>query len=183
MSKKNNFFSHLIDTGEFRINDEGQATLFGDYMFLLPPRVLLHLQKRLEEEIGKQEAENLLQEIGRYQVHSGLERYEERLNIGDISRDEIIDFAMQLMSILGIGDPSMEKVSEEEAILSLENPTFATEYKHFYGNAEEGVDFYIRGIVEEFFEDIIFREGCTVVETECAATGESDVCVFRGVRD
>jgi len=100
--------------------------------------------------------------------------------MGEISRDEVIDFAQKLMSILGIGNPKINSIEDERVVLTIENPTFATEYKHIYGEAEEPVDFYIRGILQEFFEDIVLQEPCTVTEKKCAATADNEKCVFVG---
>lgn len=180
MGKKSSFFTHLLETGGFRVDENGHALLFGEYFFLMPPRVLIQLQKILYKELGKKKGKEILTEIGAYQVKTALKRYIKRFNFQKISKDKLIDFSMKIISILGIGEPKIVELEDDKIILRILNPVIPQEYISEIGKSKEPIDFYLKGIMEEFFSDIVFKNEAEVKEVKCLAKGDK-YCEFVGM--
>ena len=108
---KSAFFSKLIESGQFNVEDSGHAMLFGEYLLMVPPSVMLKLQMDLEKMVGKKRSQKLLSDLGEYQISQALERYVKRFSIKKIDKRKILDFEKNILNILGWGDFSLNDIS------------------------------------------------------------------------
>jgi len=172
----NQFFGRLMDTGEFRFNDEGILFYFGAPTMLLNINTLMSLQKELEE---KDVAEESLKKVGGQQARRALERYEDRYNFDQASHEEIMSFVDDLTDVLALGEfETMEVDNEEEIKFAVENQSnpLARVYRSEYGEADSSKDYFLQGLIEEAL-NIIEGTELEVEERECMAKGD-ERCLF-----
>lgn len=173
----NSFFSRLIETGEFRRNDEGILFYFGTPTFLIPLRTLISMQRRLEEDHGRKYAAEFMRETGNKQTKRALDRDEERYNFDDMSREKIQDFMEGVSNSIALGVFEFKEVSGE-GLMAVQNKTnpFARIYKKEYGETDEPIDFFIEGLFENPLGALTDQD-TYVEEVSCMAQGD-DKCIF-----
>ena len=176
---KNKVFSRLIETGEFRVNDDGTVALFGEYNLMMPLNTFVFLQHQLEEEMGEENAAEFLRKVGRFQTEQAFKRYKDRYDIDNISRNQIREFVEDVASVLGMGRFKIQDVEEKDKKAQLINETnpIAQRYKSNYGETDEPIDHYICGLIDIGI-GALFDEECVAVEEQCMAKGD-DACVFH----
>lgn len=180
MSEESSYFTRLLETGEFRVDADGTATLYGSPVMFFPPRVMARLHHNLRVELGEEEARDLLRDLGEYQVVSALEKNEERYGLDGIGKEKLGDFATNLYSILGIGRAHVLAFSygDNTFRIGLDNPTIAESYREQYGETDAPVCHYLEGLIGLGFAALIGGD-IEVEEAKCAATG-AERCEFVG---
>lgn len=180
MADNSQFFTKLIETGEFRINESGHATLFGEYLFLIPPSVILELQEQLTENLGHDAMEELMVELGRYQVKQAGSRHNEKYDLNSMSKEKILNYFENIWNILGWGNVSVTRLDRDDGVLEItvKQPTLPAEYRVTHDTpAEQPVCHYLRGMIIQAFY-MLFGEDQDIIESQCAAV-EGDRCVFE----
>ncbi len=181
MTSQDPFFSSLIEKGQFRIDDKGHAILFGEYLFLIPPHVILHMQEELEEELGSEKMKNFMSDMGSFQVENGLRRYRENYGWDEIPRDKLSNYIEKIARIVGWGQIDFKSIDSDEGSFRIEvsSPTFPAIYLDWKDErADEPICHYLRGMMGEAMSAIIDGD-LEVEETECAAV-EGKMCVIEG---
>lgn len=183
MGDRSLFFSSLIEKGQFRVDDKGHALLFGQPLFLVPPRVLIKLQMDLREYMEAEEIEGFMADLGAYQTEQALERYEDRYNWDSMSKEKILRQGFKMLKVLGWGEISVDMLTTEQDDagfrLVVAHPTFPAVYQEMDGDQHSPVCHYLRGMLRRSMEAIAFGEDVEIEETSCAAV-EGDTCVFEG---
>lgn len=173
----NNFFSRLMETGEFRISDDGLIQLLNEYMFFLPSPVAAKLQSIIVKKHGADEAEKIFTEMGAYQVEQAAKRYEDDYNFEEMSTEKINEFTSQIIRLIGFGDVEFKQLDPEDgAVVELEKSVFASRYRDIEGQVTYPADFWFKGLIERHFE-VIFDAEVSVEERECVAKGD-ERCLF-----
>lgn len=175
-----NFFTRLIETGRFRVDDKGHALLFNEYFLLIPPSVLLTLMEALREELGVEKAEKILMEIGEAQVKFALPRYR-NLGMEKVDKRRLIEFFLNFFNSFGWGKLSVSKLSFEDKkiILNIKESTLPLRYASLNKKkSETPIDFYLVGFLKRAFEVILGIE-LDLKETKCMAMGDH-YCEFAG---
>ncbi|MDY6778560.1 MAG: 4-vinyl reductase [Candidatus Nanohaloarchaea archaeon] len=175
------FFSSLIEKGQFRVDERGHALLFGEYLFLIPPPVIIKLQERLAEEIGYERMADVVSDIGRYHIQQAVERHDDRYNLSELSRSRFLDYVDNINNILGWGEIQVHALSTDEGTFKVrvKHPTLpATYLSRHEKHAERPICHYLRGLLSKQFE-LLVSQNLNVQETTCAAV-EGDRCIFEG---
>lgn len=176
------FFTHLLDVGEFKIDeDTGHALLFGEFVLLIPPHIIIRLQKKLMKRIGREETEEILVKLAKKQVEVGLQRYKKRLNIDKINKSQILKFTKNFFGLLGWGSLEIKNTSfdSKEFDIKIKNSILPIEFeKYFDEKSEEPIDFYLKGLCKGLFS-ALFGVEMKVKEIKCSATGDN-FCEFVG---
>ena len=178
---KSKFFTHLIETGQFRIDEDGHAYLLNEFFFLLPPSILLKLQEILERELGYKKMKKIIMELGIFQTQMAIKRYIKIYNIVKINKGKIINFGLNILKILGFGKIEIKKISYDKKIIELiiKSSTLPLEYKKMYKKkSKKPIDFFVCGLIKGSFSSI-FEEEIEVKETKCIAMGDP-YCEFIG---
>ncbi|MDY6778792.1 MAG: V4R domain-containing protein [Candidatus Nanohaloarchaea archaeon] len=182
MQEKSNFFSSLIEKGQFRVDEKGHAVLFGEFLFMVPPKVILRLQDELEDRLGREEMEELMVELGLYQVEQASDRYREKFSIDNISHNKLLEFIKDILKVLGWGEIDLTSFERDKGVFTVKvkHPTLPSIIRNDIGEKrEEPVCHYLRGILKGAFGAILSVENLQIEESTCAATGDSDICVFE----
>lgn len=175
------FFSRLIETGEFRVNEEGHALLNGQFLLMIPPTVIIHLEEKLEEEYGRDEMEEVLTDMGRYQAEQALDRYIDRYGMDNLSREKFLDYARKILRTLGWGKVTIDSLDAEQGTVKIvvEHPTLPSVYRNQREEtADKPICLYLQGIFAYSF-GALMDDDLDVEETSCAAVGGKK-CVFEG---
>lgn len=174
------FFTSLIENGQFRADGKGHALLFGEFLLLVPPPVILHMQERLMERLGREEAAAFMADLGRYQIQQAVERQSERYNLENVNRDALRERTFNIFNILGWGSADVDRFDPETGTfaVTVRHPTLPSVYRNRNDErADEPICHFVRGILERDL-DLLTEHDITIEETECAATGGA-VCVFE----
>lgn len=180
-AKDSQFFSSLIEKGEFRVDDEGHALLFGEFLFLIPPMVILELQDELADRLGDDEMQELMADMGRYHIRQAVERQSEDYDLDTVSRENLLRRTINILNILGWGKAEITSFDPDTETFSvrMEHPTLPSVLRN---RREETADapicHYLRGVIEQDFQ-VLFDSDITAEETQCAGV-EGSVCVFEG---
>lgn len=180
MAEQSGFFTRLIESGDFRIDDDGHATLNGQYLLMIPPPVIIHLQEELADEVGEETMEALIRDAGAYQVRQSVDRYVDRYGWEDLSREKIYDYVQDLLRVLGWGRIEIRKMAEETGTIAVSNrkPTLPAVYRDRKDEPADGpICHYLSGLLSQAF-DTIFDFDVELEETQCAATG-GEHCIFE----
>lgn len=174
------FFTRLIENGQFKVDEEGHAILNGEFLLMVPPPVIIHMQQRLADQIGEAAMEDFMADAGRYQVEQAIERYIERYDIDQLSKDHIIEFAEELLRVLGWGRITINQfdVQEHAVRVIVRHPTLPSVHRNQLGErSETPICHYLRGILERGM-GAVMENDLDLVETSCAAV-DDDTCVFE----
>jgi len=181
MADRSSFFTSLIDKGELRIDEKGHALLFGEFLLLMPPLVLLKHQEQLKEEVGRDRMAALMADAGAYQVEQAVKRQEDRYNLDEVSKDTILERTFNIFNILGWGRADIDYLDTDahEFRVIINHPTLPSVYRNrLEKTADKPICHFVRGIIEKDFE-VLFGEDLRVEEVSCAAV-DGDTCVFEG---
>jgi len=180
MDKRSSFFTQLIETGQFLIDEKGHAILLGEYLLLIPPSVILKLQGILEKELGKNKAEKIMSELGEVQIEKALERYVKRYKISKLDKIKIADFGMKIFSSIGWGQASFKSFSfqKKTADIILKDNMLCLKYKELYKKlSKQPIDFFICGMIKKVCERWL-EANMEVKEIKCLACGDL-YCEFQ----
>lgn len=178
MPNDSSIFSELIANGEFQVDDKGHAILNGQFLLMVPPPVILKLQERLEEELGREGMQELLVEMGEYQVEQALDRYKERYGMEEVSREKILSYVSNVLKVLGWGKIEIKGAESDEIKIVVEHPTLPSVYRNREDElSNEPICHYLRGLLSKSM-DVTQSGDVNLEETQCAATG-GDICVFE----
>jgi len=178
--QRSSFFTQLIETGQFLIDEKGHAVLLGEYLLLIPPSVILKLQGILEKELGKNKAEKIMSELGELQIEKALERYVKRYGIKKLGKMKIAEFGMNIFSSIGWGKAIFRNFSFEKktANIVLKDNVLCLKYLELYKTpSKQPIDFFICGMIKKAFSSW-FETNVQVKEIKCLAHGDS-CCEFR----
>lgn len=170
---KKNFLFELMKTGHIKIDTTGHIIAFDEYIYLLPSGVVLKLRELLETSLGPDKADNLIKELGKFQVEAAAKRYVKTLGIEKLSKMKLMEFTYNIINILGWGLITIDKLSIENktAHITLRESALALKYKKTYQKtSDRPIDFWIAGILEKHFS-VILQTDVEVNETKCIAMG------------
>jgi len=176
---KSAFFTKLIESGQFSMEDTGHAKLFGEYLLMIPPSVLLRLMADLEKSVGKVRMARIMSDLGEFQIDQALERYKIRFNIEGVDKRKIIDLEEHILNILGWGSFKVGSLSFEKGYASIiiVNNVLSLKYREMYGRKSKGpIDFYMAGLLKGMFSTL-FEKKVKVREVRCIAKGDK-YCEF-----
>lgn len=173
------FFTSLIEKGEFRVTEQGHLQVLNELMFLVPSPVMVHMYHRSCEGMGEEDAAVFFREMGRFQVEQAAERYVDQYNFDEMSKRKIMDFTSKVIKIIGFGDIEFSAFDRENqtATVKLAESVFAARYRDQYGDSDHPVDHWLAGILEKHF-GVIFGVEAEAEEVSCEAQGDKN-CVFE----
>lgn len=174
---RNNFFIELMETGQLKIED-GLIIFISAHNFLLPVKTFLKLREKLIERLGG-EGDDILKEIGKYQVSHALKRYIKVLKIQEVDTVKIQELGIRVIEALGLGKFDIKFFDNDRKTLIIvsENLPIPVEYKILYGKSKTPIDSYICGIFEEGFSRCLNAD-LECVETKCIACDDPH-CQFE----
>jgi len=165
----------LIKEGKVEITEDGKIIGFNEYAIILPIRVLNKLFFLLKENFGEDKAEEILKELGRFQVKQAFQRYTKVLGWKELPKDKIWEFIKQITKSLGLGKYEYKSLNNSY-ICSISKTPFAEEFLLEYGKQTKPIDFYFVGLLESFFTSITGKP-MFCEEVKCYAKGD-DCCEF-----
>ncbi|MEM7825920.1 MAG: 4-vinyl reductase [Candidatus Aenigmatarchaeota archaeon] len=170
-----NFFLRLVREGKIEFTKDGKIIGFNEYAIFLPIRVLNKLFILLKKELGEAKAQEIMKELGRFQIRQAFQRYVKILGWKEVPRNKIWEFGMQVTSSLGLGNYTFKQTNNYYTII-IPKTSFAEEFLLEYGTQVASVDFYIAGIFEEALSRILGKP-MICEEVKCYAKGD-DCCEF-----
>ena len=163
--------------GKIKI-EKGTIQFLRAHNILLPVRSLFKLMESLKERIGEGETEEILREVGRFQIKQALVRYTKVLGIEKIEKETFKELGREILKILGYGEYEIiVNYKEKMMYFKSDNAPIPTEYKEMYGLSEEPIDYYLCGMLEEVGH-AFFGIPMKCVETKCIACGDP-YCQFE----
>ncbi|MFB6158568.1 MAG: V4R domain-containing protein [Candidatus Nanohalobium sp.] len=181
MVNESSIFSQLMANGEFRVDDKGHAILNGQFLLMIPPPVILELQEDLENRYGRKDMEEIMLEAGEFQLEQALNRYKDRYDLEEVSRENILEFFNQVGKVLGWGDIEI-RTEGENPVVTVEYPTLPSVYRNRGEElADRPICHYLRGMSSKAVSSLLGEE-ITLKEEKCAATG-GDICRFEVPKD
>jgi len=166
-----NFFLEMLKLGKIRIED-GQIIIFNATNLLFPTRSFLYLRKVILEKLGKTKCNEILKEIGKFQIRQALVRYSKMFKVEEMTVDKFREMWIKIASLLGYGKVEF---SEKKAIAK--NNPIAQEYLLMFGKSPEPIDSYLCGMAEESYRALLGKP-VEVKETKCIACGDP-YCQFE----
>jgi len=97
-----NFFLEMLKLGKIRIED-GQIIIFNATNLLFPTRSFLYLRKVILEKLGKTKCNEILKEIGKFQIRQALVRYSKMFKVEEMTVDKFREMWIKIASLLGYG--------------------------------------------------------------------------------
>lgn len=171
------FFIDLLKTGQV-VAEDGTFMFLNEYFLLIPVRTFLRLREKLVEKLGEK-ADDILKEVGRYQVAQAIKRYSKTMGFEKLDKIKITEFGMNVMNLMGHG--VFEIVSfdykKKKLVVRSKNVPSAIEYKLLYGKSKRPIDSYICGIWEEAYTRL-FNTDMSCTEMKCMACGDP-FCQFE----
>lgn len=154
---------------------------------MIPTDILLEMEHRLSDKIGKDEAGQFIYDCGLHQTKTGAKRYLD--NKGEIARlyqrlpvtgDAAMEMGWEVLKMAGWGDTRLTEFigSGEKAIARTKNSPTAEAYLAKYGKSDRPVCHYLRGLLAGVAESVSGYD-YSVVEKTCRATGMTPECVFE----
>jgi predicted hydrocarbon binding protein len=182
--------SKFLATKVLRI-ENGNLSILDRSMVIIPVEVLIKHHENLCESVGKEEADRLLYEAGKFETTTGSVRYLARKNelrtiFPNVSKtgDPSIEMGRETLKFMGKGDIQIKEVLNkgEKIVLSTPNSPFALEYIHTRGKSSKPVCHYLMGVMAGV-QEAYYKKKYKAVEKSCKATGKSNDCVFEFVAD
>jgi len=167
--------------------DKGMITIFGRTVAFMPIEVMLQMHERLDKEMGKQKADEIMYDMGYYQTKSGSTKYMKQKN--DMARiytklsntgDPAMEMGRDVLKFTGWGDHQIMEMTPDgkKMIIKTVISPVANEYLKTRGKSKAPVCHYISGILAGVAGAV--RDGeYDCKETSCAATGLSANCIFE----
>ncbi len=165
--------------------EDGEITVYGRGMVLVPSETILEFHQALVGRIGRAEADSVMLDIGEGLTKKSTRRYIEKkkelrplfqkVTTGDPS----IEMGKEIFKMSGLGDISIVEVTPErdKFVVATRSP-LAKEYLKTRGKSPSPVCSFLMGIVKGVLhasQDAEF----SAKEISCLATGRSDQCVFE----
>jgi predicted hydrocarbon binding protein len=166
-----NFFEYLQKMGKIRLED-GQIIIFNATNIIFPTRSLLFLMQLLEKKYGSKESEEILKEVGKFQIRQAMIRYKKLFEIEKWEKRKFLEFETKISELLGLG-----KWEIKEFLARSKTNPIAIEYKLMFGESKKPIDFFICGILEEAYKSYLGKP-VEVKETKCIACGDP-YCQFE----
>lgn len=167
--------------------ENGNLSILDRSMVIIPVEVLLKHHENLCESVGRQEADRLVFEAGKFETTTGSVRYlarkeELRTIFPNVSKtgDPSIEMGRETLKFMGKGDIQIREVLNkgQKIVLSNANSPFALEYIKTRGKSEAPVCHYLKGVMCGVMQ-AFYKKEYTAVERACKATGKSNECVFE----
>jgi len=173
-----NFFIELLKLGKV-IAEKGTFMFLNEYFIFLPVRTFLKLRETLIKKLGKEVADNILKEIGKYQVAQAIKRYSKTIGFEKLDKAKINEFGIKVMNLMGHGVYEIVSFNEEEneIVIKSDNVPTALEYPLIYGKSDTPIDSFLCGIWEEAYTRFL-NISMHCMETKCIACGDS-YCQFE----
>ena len=170
-----NVFLRLVKEGKIEFTEDGKIIGFNEYAIFLPVRVLNKLFILLKENFGEKKAQEILKELGRFQIKQAFQRYVKTLGWSHLPKDKILEFGNNILTSLGLGNYQFRKLSGLFIVSTSKTP-FAEEFILEYGKQKEPIDYYIMGMLEAGFTSLLGKP-MICEEVKCYAKGD-DCCEF-----
>ncbi|MEM5782488.1 MAG: 4-vinyl reductase [Candidatus Aenigmatarchaeota archaeon] len=170
-----NIFLKWVKEGKIEFTKEGTILAFNEHIIQIPVRVLNRLFILLKENLGENKAQEILKELGGFQVKQAFQRYIRIMGWKYVPKDKIWEFVKNVLISLGLGKYTIEKTEEKYIFLISKSP-FAEEFVVEYGNQKNPIDHYIAGGLEVFIKAITGKP-MVCEEIKCYAKGD-DCCEF-----
>ena len=170
-----NVFLKLVKEGKIEFTEDGKIIGFNEHAIFLPVRVMNKLFILLKENFGEKKAQEILKELGRFQIKQAFQRYVKTLGLKELPKDKIWEFVKQILMCLWLGKYIIKKV-ENTYLFSISSTPFAEEFLLEYGKQNGVIDYYVAGGLEKFVE-IVTGKPMICEEVKCYAKGD-DCCEF-----
>ncbi|MFH1258128.1 MAG: 4-vinyl reductase [Candidatus Micrarchaeota archaeon] len=163
-------------------DDNGMLVVFGKPCVFMPARMLIEIQRELEQEYPPEKVRALFNKIGRKRVHKGAVFFKalrginlafEKLTLGS----PLVQLGALSLSSTGWGDFTVQKIAKGRIIARTRNSPFAAAHLKEIGISKEPVCHLLAGMIAgaaEVSQGGYFR----AKEINCAATGKARECVF-----
>ena len=171
MAFMTNPFIEWLKIGKIRI-ENGNIIIFNATNILFPTRSWLKFCKLLEEELGKEKAEEFQRKVGEFQIAQALHRYKKLFNIEKIEKEKFFEMGAYIAEVLGLG---IWKISKNKTII--ENNPISSEYKLMFGKSSKPIDHYLAGMIKNVYQSYSGKP-VVVKETKCIACGDP-YCQFE----
>lgn len=188
MERLPEFVKKLLVLGQLKWED-GAFFVGGERSVIFRAGLLVKLQNRLEEQIGCENAGELMKALGREQSRSAFERYADSginkkapISHGEISypEDPVIRAGKQFLETTGWGKFNYLWFKEQKrAVVEVENSPIALAFVEKHGpTSERQVCHFLAGLLEGSTGFTLGKD-VKYVEKECVAHG-SKKCIFEG---
>lgn len=182
-----NKFAKMVAMGIIRIEDGGTISVFDRGMFIMATEMLIKFHELIEKDLDSAKADELMFEIGRYQLLTGSPRFIARKD--ELRRafpqapktgDPALEMGRDAIEFMGMGNITIREITKDKGkiILSCSNSPVAREYVKTRGKCKVPVCHYLRGVMEGVLEAVYGRQYKTR-ELACIATGLSQECIFE----
>ncbi len=142
-------------------------------MIAIPLDIMTFLEKELIDSLGYENTYHLLYRIGKKQGYNGTEIYIKKFNINIDKKD--YKFFLEQGELLGIGKLNIEKMNDEETIVTNDS-IFCDVYKKEYGQQNHACCFYQLGLVGGAAEFLLNKK-LNAIEKDCICSN-SNVCRY-----
>lgn len=170
--------------------ENGNISLLDRSMVIIPVEVLLKMHEDLEKRHGREEADSVIFEAGRFETLTGSVRYLARRNelrtvFSSVPKtgDPSIEMGREALKFMGKGDILIKEVLKDgkKIVLSTVNSPFAVEYLKTRGKSGRPVCHYLRGVMAGV-QEAYYKGTYKAAEVSCKATGKSEECIFEFTR-
>jgi predicted hydrocarbon binding protein len=183
------FLTRMLALKQIKFGD-GTIEIIGRKGVIVPVDTLIFAQKRLEELLGRETAQEFMYNLGKAHTMGGMSRYSGSKEILKSFFDRLpatgnpmLEFGQQMMKYTGWGTCTIEKIDKnrDKMVVKAENSPLAIEYLKRYGKSEGPVCHYLAGMLCGPLEAVEKSE-YEYKEIGCMATGKSRECIFEFVR-
>ncbi|MBI2549197.1 hypothetical protein HYW21_07655 [Candidatus Woesearchaeota archaeon] len=153
---------------------DGKLFLWGVPGTLSPLYVSVYLVRLMEKELGEKKTMSLFYHSGRFQGKQAFEIISKNFGYAETLHDkkELLLFNTGQGDVIGLGSFEWTMVDfNKKYFVAKVKSNIAEEYKRFFGNRKSGVDYFVRGIVSTFVEELI-KEPTLTIETKCVGSGK-----------
>jgi len=181
MENPKNFFTNTISSGQFAVDENGHAKLFGEYVIFFPSKVILELIEILESKISHEKLKEILLEVSEFQIKQAYKRYISKFGMDKIDKRKIIDFSIDVLNMLGWGKVAIINTSLNDKTFDVfsKSAIMPIRYHEKHGSTSKNpVDTYLLGLLKGIFE-CVFETDLVAEETKCMAMGHNE-CRFVG---
>lgn len=183
-------FAKMVAMGIIRIENGGTISILDRGMFIMATEMLIKFHELVEKDLGSAKADELMFEIGRYQLLTGSPRFVARKD--ELRRvfpqapntgDPALEMGRDAIEFMGMGNIKIREITKDKGkvILSSSNSPVAREFLKTRGKCKEPVCHYLRGVMEGVLEAVYGRQYKSK-ELACIATGLSQECIFEFIK-
>lgn len=180
-------FAKMVAMGIIRIDADGTISVFDRGMFIMATEMLIKFHELIEKDLDSAKADELMFEIGRYQLLTGSPRFiakkdELRRAFPQAPKtgDPALEMGRDAIEFMGMGNITIREITKDrgKVILSCPNSPVAREYLKTRGRSKVPACHYLRGVMEGVLEAVYGRP-YESREVACIATGISQECIFE----